>query len=219
MISVGIDPKQIEALRQSLKGKANRLPREIATAINKTAKDVRIVVAREMRKELPSKIKMSTLKKVIRSKSKATSDHLRATIQLNKGHPFPLRYFSPTAVKGKKGTKKRAGTSGGVNVRLGRVKGKAGKTFLPNAFIVKQWGSNVFERINKGPGSGRGPLKQLFGPSPGDIWNQTGIVSLAWKTARQQLPLQIERRIRFLSLQSSGGLRGNSAGRKGRGNQ
>jgi len=218
MIAVGIDPKQIEALKDSLNDKANRLPREIATAINKTAKDVRIAVARELRKELPAKIKIATLKKVIRAKSNATKDQTYAIIRLAKGHPFPMKYFSPKEVKGKKGTKKRAATSGGVNVRFGRTKGKEGKTFFPHAFVINRWGGNVFERITRGEGSKRGPLKQLFGPAPGDLFN-AGITHLAWKVARKQLPLQMEKRIRFLMLQTSGGLRGNSEGRKGRGNQ
>lgn len=207
MIACQIDPKQIESLKAALKDKASRLPREIATAINKTAKDVRAVVAREMRKELPTKIKMATLKKVIKSKSNATKDQLVAVIRLSKGYPFPMRYFSPRQNKK------------GINARLGRVTGKEGKTFFPHAFVVNRWGGNVFERISKGQASGRGPLKQLFGPSPGDIWNKTEIVHLAWQTARRQLPIQMQKRIRFLMLQSSGGLRGNSTGRKGRGNQ
>jgi len=207
MIAVGIDPKQIQQLKDALRDKSSRLPREMATAINKTAKDVRIVVAREMRKELPSKIKIATLKKVIKTKSSATKDQLVAVIRLAKGFPFPMRYFSPKQNKR------------GVNARLGRVKGKEGKTFFPHAFVIDRWGGNVFERINKGAGSGRGPLKQLFGPSPGDIWNKTEIVHLAYQTARRQLPIQMQKRIRFLMLQTSGRLRGNSSGRTGRGNQ
>ena len=207
MITCTIDPKQIQALKEALKAKASRLPREIATAINATAKDVRIVVAREMRKELNPKVKIATIKKVIKSKSSATKDQLIAVIRLSKGHPFPMRFFSPRQSKQ------------GVNVQFGRVKGKEGKTFFPHAFVINRWGGNVFERISKGKGSGRGPMKQLFGPSPGDIFNQRGITQLAWSVARRQLPIQMQRRIRFLMLQSSGDLRGNSSGRKGRGNQ
>ncbi len=203
MIACQIDPKQIQALKDSLKSKASRLPREIATAINATAKDVRIEVARALRKEMNPKTKISTIKKTIKAKSSATKDQLIAIVRLAKGHPFPMKFFSPRQ------TKK------GVNVKFGRVKGKAGKTFFPHAFIVNRYGGNVYERTSKG----RGPLKQLKGPSPGEFFEQAGIHQLAWKVARRQLPIQMQRRIRFLMLQSSGGLRGNSSGRKGRGNQ
>ena len=55
MIACAIDPKQIQALKDSLGAKASRLSREIATAINATAKDVRSVVSRERADELPAK--------------------------------------------------------------------------------------------------------------------------------------------------------------------
>jgi hypothetical protein len=203
MIACTIDPKQIKALKDSLQSKASRLSREIATAINATAKDVRIEVARAIRPEINSKVKIATIKKVIRSKSKATKDQLIAIVQLNKGYPFPMRFFSPRQNKK------------GVNVKFGRVKGKDGKTFFAGAFVANQWGGNVYKRVGKQ----RTPLIQLKGPSPGDFFEQAGIHQLAYKVARRQLPLQMERRIRFLMLQSSGGLRGNSSGRTGRGNQ
>lgn len=198
-----IDPKQIEALKASLREKASRLPREIATAINATAKQVRAEVARAIAPELNSKIKIKTIKKVLRSKSPATKENLVAVLQLGKGYPFPLRFFSPRQ------TKK------GVNVRLGRVKGKDGKTFYPGTFISNRYGGNVYQRTS----AARGPLVQIKGPSPGDFFAQTGSHQLAWKIARRQLPINVQRRIRFLLLQTSGGLRGNPSGRTGKGNQ
>lgn len=203
MIACTIDPKQIQALKDALQSKSSRLPREIATAINATAKDVRIEVARAIRPEINSKVKIKTIKKVIKSKSTATKDQLIAIVRLNKGYPFPMRFFSP-----KQNAK-------GVNVKFGRAKGKAGKTFFPGAFVANQWGGNVYQRVGKQ----RVPLIQLKGPSPGDFFAAAGVDKLAWSVARRQLPIQMQRRIRFLMLQSSGGLRGNSSGRTGRGNQ
>jgi hypothetical protein len=69
MLKVSVDQASLKRLQDALKDKASRLPRELATAINATAKKVRIEASRLLRKELnvPSKI----LKKAIKTKSKA----------------------------------------------------------------------------------------------------------------------------------------------------
>ena len=91
MITVGIDPKQLEDIRQSLGAKANRLSREVATAINATGKKVRFEASKELKKEL--KVPVKVLKKAIKTKSNATKDQLQAIIRLWKGYPIPLKYF------------------------------------------------------------------------------------------------------------------------------
>jgi hypothetical protein len=220
MITVGIDPKQLESIRQSLGAKANRLSREVATAINATAKKVRFEASKALQKEL--KVPSKVLKKAIKTKSNATKDQLQAIIRLWKGYPIPLKYYGATEVgkpkkaKGKKkpkGSKTKKPKTVGVTYRINP--GHKVKSILRDAFIVKQYGGNVYRRV----GANRWPIKQVYGPSPGDAFEAAGIGALAAKVAASELPKQLGRRIRFLMLQTSGGLRGNSAGRVGKGNQ
>jgi hypothetical protein len=191
MISVGIDKGQIARLQAELKNNAKRLPIEIKIAINAVAKQVSIQTARDVGKVMP--LKSNTLKKVIRQKSVATNDRLGATIRLGGGYPIPLRLF------GAKRTKK------GVAVRMDRrVKGKQGRKFLPNAFIVDRYRGNVFERKT----TARGPIEVQKGPAPSDYYEELGTVEKTVTLINAELPKQIDKRIRFLRLKAEGGLRG-----------
>ena len=200
MITVGIAKDQLDAIRQSLGDKASRLPREVATAINATAKKVRFEASKALKQEL--KVPVKVLKKAIKTKSNATKDQLQAIIRLWKGYPIPLKYFGAKQQK-----------RGGVTYRINP--GHKVKSILRDAFIVKQYGGNVYRRV----GANRWPIKQVYGPSPGEAFEAAGIGALAAKVAASELPKQLQRRIRFLMRQTSGDLRGNSAGRKGKGNQ
>ena len=199
MIKIGIDPKQIDGIRDALKDKASRLPREVATAVNATAKKVRFEASKELRKGLGAPVKV--LKKAIKTKSSASKDQLYAIIRLWKGHPIPLKYFKPRQVKGRKATKKREAVEGGVTYKINPAFGV--RSILRGAFIMRPSG-HVAQRIGKE----RFPVKFMHGPSPGESFEKLGIVQLAWKVARQELPKQMERRVRFLMLKNSGGLRG-----------
>ena len=194
MITVGIAKGQLDAIRQSLGDKASRLPREVATAINATAKKVRFEASKELKKEL--KVPVKVLKKAIKTKSNATKDQLQAIIRLWKGYPIPLKYFGAKQQK-----------RGGVTYRINP--GHKVKSILRDAFVVKQYGGNVYRRV----GEKRWPIKQVYGPSPGDAFEAAGIGPLAAKVAAEELPKQLTRRIRFLLLKQSGGLRGNQPSR------
>ena len=193
MINVGVDAGSIERLRSALGSMEKGLPREVATAINATAKKVRTEAARLLKKELNVPVKV--LKKAIHNKSKATKENTRAVVGLFKGYPIPLKYFKPKQTK-----------AGGVTYRIDpKLKGKAGKSSLRDAFIINAYNGNVYRR----KGKKRGPVEQQYGPSPGVAFEQAGIAQAARKTAADELPKQMERRIRFILLKNAGGLRGN----------
>lgn len=194
MITVGIAKGQLDAIRQSLGDKARRLPREVATAINATAKKVRFEASKALKQEL--KVPVKVLKKAIKTKSNATKDQLQAIIRLWKGYPIPLKYFGAKQQK-----------RGGVTYRINP--GHKVKSILRDAFVVKQYSGNVYRRV----GEKRWPIKQVYGPSPGDAFEAAGIGPLAAKVAADELPKQLTRRIRFLLLKQSGGLRGNQPSR------
>jgi len=189
VLNVTVDQASLNRLQDALKEKASRLNREVATAINATAKKVRIEASRLLKKELnvPSKI----LKKAIKTKSKATAQNTQAIVGLWGGYPIPLKYFKPTQLK--------RGVTYKIDPKL------KGKSVLRDAFIVKLYGGKVYRR----KGKTRAPIEQVYGPSPGTVFDKAGIAAAAEKVARDELPKQIERRIRFLELKSSGGLRGN----------
>lgn len=189
MINVGVDAGSIERLRAALGSMEKGLPREVATAINATAKKVRTEAARLLKRELNVPVKV--LKKAIHNRRKATKDKTQAVVGLLKGYPIPLRYFKPKQ------------TNQGVTYKID-PKLKA-KSSIRDAFIVNSYNGNVYRR----KGKQRGPLEQQVGPSPGVAFEQAGIAQAARKTAADELPKQMERRIRFILLKNAGGLRGN----------
>jgi hypothetical protein len=75
---------------------------------------------------------------------------------------------------------------------------------LRDAFIVTAFGSRVYRR----KGKARGPIEQVYGPSPGTVFEKAGVIKAAEKIAREELPKQIDERIRVWNLRLEGKLRG-----------
>lgn len=192
MITVGFDAKK---LKKSFVDTAAGMSTAIAIGVNSTAKKARNESAKAIKKELGSKVPLKVIKSAVRAKAVASKSHLAAIVALEKGYPISLRYFNP------RWSKKQ-----GVSVQMDRkVKGKAGRTSLPKAFLSKRLGGKVFERAGKS----RLPIKEQFGPRPGEFMEAAGVKTMAVALIRKELPKRIQRRIRFLLLRQSGGLRGN----------
>jgi hypothetical protein len=185
MIAIDIDPKNLAQLRTALKGMEKKLPRELAAAINATAKKVKLEAARELRKFLT--VKVSILKKTISFKAKATPSRTRAKIIFNHGFPIPLKYFRARQLK-------RGGVTYKVNPAFNRP------SIIRDAFIVKRYGDNVYRRKTEK----RWPLEKQYGPSPKQAFEAGKIPMLAKKIAEQELPKQIQRRIRLIILREQG---------------
>jgi hypothetical protein len=183
MITIGIDPQQIKRLEASLGDKAKRLPREIQTAINATARKVASETAKDLSKIMP--LKQKTLKKIVKQKSKATSDRLRAVVNVGGGYPIPLRMFKPTQL------------ARGVSVKMRK---KVGRSIIRDAWIARQFGNHVYKRLTEE----RKPIAKQFGPKPGDYFQELGTEKKAYAIAATELKKQIERRIRFQILKSQG---------------
>jgi hypothetical protein len=200
MLIVGIDQKQLKRLSDALSGNALQIRINVATAINATAKQVTIQAARALKTEMNVPVKV--LKKTIKQKSIARKDNLTARVGLWGGYPIPLKYFKPKDTKPKKGAKGKKAAKG-TGVYYYAKKGGQ-KIILPDAFIAKQYGGNVFRRKTKD----RAPLEKLTGPSPGDFFESSGARVIAIKTAHETFPKELLKRIRFVLLKQSGGLRG-----------
>lgn len=171
----------------------------IAIGVNSTSKKARKESVKSLKKAMNVTLPPKVFKSAVRAKGVASKSHLSAIIALERGYPISLRYFNPTQTK-------KAGTSVRMN---NNVKGKAGRKFLPTAFVVKRLGSKVFERKTRGKGSKRLPIIEQFGPNAGDFMEAAGVKEMAVALIRKELPKRIQRRIRFLLLKQSGGLRGN----------
>jgi len=189
MLKVTVPQANFDRLKGVVNELALNIRREMGAAINKVAKKVAFESSKELGKVLSVKPK-KLLKKVVNTGKRATSDYPFATIYLNQGYPYPLKYF------GAKQTKK--GVRYKIDPRL-----KAKSTLL-DAFIVPQYGGNVFMRASK---EKRYPLRKIYGPAPGDVYEATQLPQKMAAVAEVQLKKQIDERIRFLTLKAQGKLK------------
>lgn len=172
----------VEELANALKGVEKHIARNIATAINETKKKAVTLAARELGEIVPIPIKI--LKKLLSTKSKATENKTYARFSMMKGYPISLRYFNA----------KRA--YGAVTYR--RSKLDKGRMIALGAFIIRK-GGKVYRRV----GLERGPLKEVFGPSPGQFFSE-GIEAKVLALIQDQLPLRVKEKIRVILLRQAG---------------
>lgn len=189
-MQVTIDKSSIAGIRKVLNDLGANINKELAVAVNKTTKQASTTAARRLKQVMPVPVKI--LKKAVFSRNKATASSPRSGVNLYGGYPIPLKYFGARAMK-----------KGGVSYRQsGPDKGRG---HLAQAFIPpNRYNKNVYQR----QGNTRGPLVQQKGPSPGD-YASVGVRDAALATAREKLPVQVQARIRFLTLKARGQLKGN----------
>ena len=75
-----------------------------------------------------------------------------------------------------------------------------GRTTVSDAFIVTKYGNNVYRRRTKA----RVPLIKVVGPKPGDYFEAIGLAAKSVAIAKEELPKQINRRIREILLAQAG---------------
>jgi hypothetical protein len=191
MMQVKVKQASIDQVKRMLIQLGANVRKEIAVVINKTAKAVKIPASRELGKILP--VPSKTLKKTIGQSRRANDKRLEAVVILREGYAFPLRFFKP----------KQQAT--GIQVQMDkRIKGKAGRSTIAGAFVVKRYKSNIYKRKTKL----RQSLERLLGPTPGQAFKDANIAALVEKTAREQLPKQLNDRIRYLLVRARGQLKG-----------
>lgn len=192
MIVASFDKQAMAGVEKVLTDLGANIKIQMSAAVSKTAAKVRTQAARRLATELAAPIKI--LKKiVVKGKmNRKDRDSMASVIYLNPGHPIPLRYFG--AKQYKKG-------KGGVTYRVSPSAGR--RSIIRDAFIVDRFGGNVYRR----KGKNRIPLEQQYGPAPGDVFESSGVIDLAVKTAETELPKQIQERVRFLTLKAQGKLK------------
>ena len=192
-MKITIAQGSIDRLKQVLGDLSKSYKREIAIAANETAKKVAFEASKQLKQEL--KVAVKILKKAVKQNKKATPDKTRTSINFFGGYPIPLKYF------GAKSDKK----TGRVTFRIDpKTKGKATLLGRQGAFIPDKYSGNVVKRTSKE----RGPLRVQYGPSPGSVYKRIQLVPKMLVVAQAELPKQVQRRIRFLTLKANDGLRG-----------
>jgi hypothetical protein len=188
MLKISIDQTAMNRLKATVSELGLNLKKEFGASVNKVAKKVAFEASKEIGKELAVKPR-KLLKKVVNTGKKATADYPFAIVYLNQGYPFPLKYF------GAKQTKK------GVTYKL---KPTYNRNIARDMFIVKQYGGHVYRRQNA---TERYPLRRVFGPKPGDVYEATNLPDKMAKVATEQLTKQLNERVRYLTQRAQGKLR------------
>jgi hypothetical protein len=206
MLKINIDKQSLQQMRDRLGEFAHHLPRHLATAVNRVGKTVRVEAAQQIGKVANIKLhstnkghskpinKSKTLKKAIRQKNKATADSPRITIGLWDGYPFPAKYHeAKELIKKKKGRKLFRGV---------QFKPETGGGWIVHseAFFIRSWNGSVVSRMNEG----RGPVRGIKGRSPGDYFEKAGVGPICARKAKERLPIEINRRLREITLAASG---------------
>lgn len=196
MISITKNDRQIKQLSALLKGKASRLKREVAIAVNATARKAESNIAKQIGKELATAQK--NIKKTVKivSKANVNSESVRptATVRQMKTGKVPLRDFS--ARQSKRGVSYKISKTTGRKTVIGAFQGPK-----PGA-IKSSWKGRVFKRSGKA----RLPIVQLFGPSPWGVFAKKKLKKAIVSDSKVELTLQLNRRIRFLKLKNSGAI-------------
>lgn len=184
MRTTTLDKSSLKSVTKVIEDLGFNVRKELKIAVSKTSKQVKLKSARKLRTVLPAPVKV--LKKAVIG-GKSSNDGLTQEVVLWSGHPIPLKHM------GARQTKK------GVTFKSG----SKSKGFVKSAFVVDRFGRNVFARTGKT----RIPTEKQFGPSPGDMYEAGGVKQVAIQTTEEQLPKQINERIRFLTIKAQGKLK------------
>jgi hypothetical protein len=202
---VDVNQESLRKIAENLGRFEHHLARNLATAVNRTARTVGVEAAQQLGKVVNFKLhstnkhtsktytKAKVLKKAVIRKNIASPDNPQVTIKLWKGHPFPARWHEAMEyAKTRKGKRLRSGVRYKTNMG-------GGWTSVLDGFIVRQWGGHVYKREEGGR-----KLRKIFGKSPGDYFTQTSIASDAARIAAERLPIEIKRRLREVTLAAEG---------------
>lgn len=190
MFNVTVKNNSLARLADAVERSGRKLPREIATAVNATARKTKSIIAKQVVKELATKQK--TIKQHTSQSRKANPASLAAAVRLKKTARIPLKEFKPRQ------------TRAGVSYRISK---QTGRRVAPGAFqgprpglMKASWRGNVFRRVGKS----RLPIAKLYGPSPWGVFVGQKMQRPTAGQARSELKRQLERRIRYNNLKADG---------------
>lgn len=202
MYEVKIDKNSLKDLYVAAAEFEKGIPRHLRAAVNKTAKTIRVQIAKRLGRVMtiknnfpPKEIKKAeTLKKSIKAKTMASAEKAEARLGFDGGYPFPLKYFNARPIiRRRKGKKSYAG----IKYTTSKKQGMRKNSWY---FMVAKFNHHVYERI----GNQAKPIKRVYGPSPGDYYSDIQAVPTALQIAKERLPIEIKRRIRAIMLEKKG---------------
>lgn len=192
MVSIDIPKRQLDRLDQAIAGTGRKIRREIATAVNATAKKSRGVINKQIRTELATKKAAVDRVVAVTRKASNQSESPTAAVTLSKTARISLKEFGARQTRA--GSSYRISKSTGRNTAQGAFMGPR-----PGATSVRLKG-HVFKR----QGKSRLPIRKLWGPSPWGVFVGKNMQGPTMKETRNELEKQIERRIRFVTLKAQG---------------
>lgn len=194
------DEGDLVKLAQSLNNVTAQLSKEIGIVLWETGKATKKQMQRAIQEEIP--ITQKYLNKgvlwVKRTRGDLTARGTKTDVEvyLDKDKRLPLKAFKPRESK----------RMGGVTYKISKK--NKDKGHIPNAFLVKAWDNKPMVRKVRGPGSGRGPIRTLYGPSAWGAFVKNGNVTKTLDFITARLPKEYADRIRYNNLKRQGRLRG-----------
>ena len=195
-LTISVEPSSLRRIKENLRRRPELLKKQIAGALNDTAKHGRANVSSLIRDRV--NIKKQDIDKYI-DIQRAYPGKLEATVVLEKTDRLPLKYF------GARQTKK------GVTYRIEKMKAppKMSRTqknssgpkerisdaFGPN---IPRLGGHVYRRKEvNGKKSKRLPIVKLFGPSAWGVFVRNGLHKLVKKDSQAYLRNRLAHRIEY----------------------
>jgi hypothetical protein len=190
MIGIEIDAKQLKRLREATGRAKKNFSKELAAAINATAKKTRLNIGRDIRKTV--NLKKDITEKQIKLAVTATAETPRAVVSLSKSNRLGLQHFGGR--QDKRGVSYKVAKQGGRKRVTGAFMGPK-----PGQLAPKLYGG-VFKRA----GSTRLPIVKLYGVSPFGAYVKNDFQDVEVVFISKGLQSQIERRIKLNILRASG---------------
>lgn len=190
MIGIEVNAKQLTALRKACGEAKKTFAKELAAAINATAKDVRLKISRDIGSEITMPAK--DIKDRISTKDKATAQNPIAVVSLGWKKREGLQYFK--ARQTKTGVTYKISKKAGRGVVLGAFMGPS-----PGIFAPKLYGG-VFKRVGKE----RLPIAKLRAVSAAGAFVKNKHDAVMPGFIQQKMLAQMERRINLNVLRANG---------------
>lgn len=190
MIAIEINAKQLKRLREAT-GKAKKsFGKELAAAINQTAKKTRLNIGRDIRKTV--NLKKDITEKQISLRVTATAETPRAVVSLKKSDRIGLQHFGGR--QNKRGVSYKISKQGGRKTVHGGFMGPRPGQLAPRLY------GGAFKRVGKS----RLPIVKLYGVSPFGAYAKNNFEPVEAVFIEKNLQAQLERRINLNILRANG---------------
>ena len=190
MISIEINPRQLKKLREATGKAKKKFGKELAAAINDVARKTKVKIGKDVR----TKVEMSVAesKKPLKAKQMATAQTPKAIVSIAKTRRLGLQYF--------KARQDKKGVSYKINKQGGRQRIEGGFRGPKPGVIKPSWGGIVLQRVGKA----KNPIVHIKGVSAFGVYAKNNMEKEQTKLIRQQLALQMNRRIKLNVLRANG---------------